>query len=317
MRICHPVLALLAVSLPLSVQAQDISGMAGALKVSSTNERTFVAAVSYTQPVGHYNAVSLSYINEGHPEDHPRDGMAGQFWLRTKKVEQGLMLGAGVGRYFFFDTARTDDGLHNFDNDHGWGSIVSLQARWQFDNRWYAQAQINRIRPSGKDNTTHLMIGAGYRYDGVPGAKLHLQNWAHDDTLTLSTGHTIVNSLRSESARPFTLEYRRAAGKYVDWTVTALDEGDADLAHRRGVAAQLWLIRSLNEKVEFGMGGGPYLAWDGRDTQGHGTRLTGLLSATARYHFDRRWVAQVAWNRVVTDYHRDADLILVGVGRKF
>ena len=59
---------------------------------------------------------------------------------------------------------------------------------------------------------------AGYRYDGVPGAKLHLQNWAHDDTLTLSTGHTIVNSLRSESARPFTLEYRRAAGKYVDWT---------------------------------------------------------------------------------------------------
>ena len=60
MRICHPVLALLAVSLPLSVQAQDISGMAGALKVHSTNERTFVAAVSYTQPVGHYNAVSLS-----------------------------------------------------------------------------------------------------------------------------------------------------------------------------------------------------------------------------------------------------------------
>ena len=51
MRIRPAALALLAVSLPLSVQAQDISGMAGALKVSSTNERTFVAAVSYTQPV--------------------------------------------------------------------------------------------------------------------------------------------------------------------------------------------------------------------------------------------------------------------------
>ncbi|MEG1113460.1 MAG: hypothetical protein RSE46_00440, partial [Janthinobacterium sp.] len=82
-------LALLAASLPLSVQAQDLSGMAGALKVNSTNERTFVAAISYTQPVGEHNAVSLSYINEGHPEDHHRDGMAGQFWLRTKKVEQG------------------------------------------------------------------------------------------------------------------------------------------------------------------------------------------------------------------------------------
>ena len=115
MRLPYTILALLAASLPLSTQAQDISGMAGALKVSSTNERTFVAAVSYTQPVGDYNAASLSYINEGHPEDHHRDGMAGQFWLRTKKVDQGLMLGAGAGRYFFFDTAKTDDGLHNFD----------------------------------------------------------------------------------------------------------------------------------------------------------------------------------------------------------
>ena len=103
----------------------------------------------------------------------------------------------------------------------------------------------------------------------------------------------------------------------MDWTVTALDEGNTDLAHRRGIAAQLWLIRSLNEKVEFGMGGGPYVAWDGRDTQGHSTRLTGLLSAVARYHVDRRWVTHVAWNRVITDYHRDADVILVGVGRKF
>ena len=157
MRIRLSGLLLLATTLPLSALAQDLSGMAGALKVNSTNERTFVAAISYTQPVGNYNAMSLSYINEGHPEDHHRDGMAGQFWLRTKKVDQGLMLGAGVGRYFFFDTARTDDGLHNFDNDHGWGSIVSLQARWQFDNRWYAQAQINRIKPDGKDNTTRRL----------------------------------------------------------------------------------------------------------------------------------------------------------------
>ena len=317
MRLPYTALALLAASLPLSAQAQDISGMAGALKVNATNERTFVAAISYTQPVNNYSAVSLSYINEGHPQDHHRDGMAGQVWLRTKNVEQGLMLGAGVGRYFFFDTARTDDGLHNFANDHGWGSIASLQARWQFDNRWYAQAQLNRIKPDGKDNTTHLLIGAGYRYDGVPGAKLHLQNGAYDDTLTLSTGHTIVNSFRSETARPFTLEYRRAAGKYVDWSATLIDEGGTALAHRRGLAAQLWLIRSLNEKVEFGMGGGPYMAWDARDTPGHDARLNGLLSAVARYHVNRHWVAHVVWNRVVTDYHRDADVFLVGVGRKF
>lgn len=40
--------ALLAASLPLSTQAQDLSGMAGVLKVNASNERTFVAAISYT-----------------------------------------------------------------------------------------------------------------------------------------------------------------------------------------------------------------------------------------------------------------------------
>ena len=85
MRIRPAALALLAASLPLSIHAQDLAGMAGSLKVNSTHERTFVGAISYTQPVGNYNAVSLSYINEGHPEDHHRDGMAGLRkwpWLR-------------------------------------------------------------------------------------------------------------------------------------------------------------------------------------------------------------------------------------------
>ena len=45
--------------------------------------------------------------------------------------------------------------------------------------------------------------------------------------------------------------------------------------------------------------------------------LAGLVSVAGRYHFDQRWVGQLSWNRVVTDYHRDADVLLLGLGATF
>lgn len=47
------------------------------------------------------------------------------------------------------------------------------------------------------------------------------------------------------------------------------------------------------------------------------TRLAGLITIGARCHFNQRWVGQLAWNRVVTDYHRDADILLPGLGAAF
>lgn len=312
MRLNLAVLSLLAAC--AHVHAQDVSVMAGQLKVNATDEKTFVGAVTYAHPVGDYYGMSLSYINEGHPEDHHRDGIAGQLWLRTKRDRQGLSLGVGAGRYFFFDTAKS---AADYDNDHGWGNIVSLQAAWHFDSRWSAQVQANRVFPKGKDATTQLMVGASYRFDGVPGAKLHLNGPSTDDTLTVMSGQTIVNSFHSERARPIAIEYRRAVSKYLDWTTTVLKEGDTALTERKGVATQLWLIRSLSSTVELGMGAGPYVASDPEENGKSQTRLAGLITIGARYHFNQRWVGQLAWNRVVTDYHRDADILLLGLGASF
>ncbi|MGV7210078.1 hypothetical protein ACLB1G_19740 [Oxalobacteraceae bacterium A2-2] len=299
--------------------AQDVSALGGLLSVSNPDkEKTFSAALSYTHPVGDYVGLSLTYLNEGHPDDHHRDGFAPQFWLRTHDKQRGLTLGVGVGQYFYFDTASLPG--DKYTNDHGWAGIYSLQATWHFDNRWYAQAQLNRILPGHKDNkdsTTSLMVGAGYRFDGVPGAKLHLQGPSTDEALTVLAGQGISNSFYSERFRTGGLEYRRAVGKYVDLTLTALNEGNTAQTQRNGVAAQLWLIRSLNTKVELGMGAGPYFNATVPVAEGQRSHKAGLVTIGTRYHFTKHVVGELMWNRVVSDYHRDADLLLVGLGYTF
>ena len=302
-----------------AAQAQDLSLQGGALRVSGKNQNTFAVGVNYAQPVGDYLALSLGYLNEGHPRNHHRDGVSGQVWLRSRINEQGWSWGVGAGQYYFFDTSRPRGGGEAYINDHGWAPIYSVQASWHDDSRWYAQVQLNRVVPSGaKDPTTSLLVGGGYRFDSVRGDKLHLDGGAStDDTLTVLAGQSIVNSLASERSRAGSVEYRRAVGRYVDWTVSALSEGTSAGTHRTGVATQLWLIRSLNREVELGMGIGPYLAFDVHDVPGTRSHKAGLVSAAGRYHFSKRLVGTLSLNRVVTDYHRDADLLLVGLGYSY
>jgi hypothetical protein len=308
-------LPLLLFACAANLHAEDIALTAGALKVNEKNETSFAAALSYTHPVGEYSALSLTYLNEGHPQDHHRDGIDGQLWLRTKQLENGLSFGAGAGAYYYFDTARTASG--DYSNDHGWAPIYSVSASWHFPSRWYAHLQANRVLPRSKDATTQLLLGVGYRFEGVQGNKLHLSNPAHDDTLTLSSGQTIVNSFDSERARAYSVEYRRVVRPYVDWSVSWLKEGSTARTDREGLASQLWLIRSLSKHVELGMGAGPYVVYDLPEVPQRQRHLAGLVTIVSRYHFDPSWVGQLSWNRVVTDYHRDADVLLLGLGRTF
>ncbi len=295
--------------------AQELSILGGQLKVNEKDERSFAAALSYVQPAGEYAALSLTYLNEGHPKDHHRDGVGGQVWVRTKSTEQGLEFGVGAGEYYYFDTARSATG--DYSNDHGWGNMYSVSATWHTPGRWYGEIEATRVFPRGKDATTSLLVGVGYRFDGVQGAKLHLENPSTDDTLMLLAGQTIVNSFDSQRSKGSSIEYRRAVAPYVDWTVSGLKEGTSALTHRSGVATQVWLIRSLSHDVEMGMGVGPYAAIDLHDVNVPQSHLAGLVSIALRYHINKRLVSQLLWNRVVTDYHRDADMLLLGLGATF
>lgn len=313
-------LGAVALAAAASAPAQELTGYAGTLRVKEADEQTFSAGASYTHPVNEHLALSVLYLNEGHPTDHHRDGVAGQVWVRTGPNQPGWSFGAGAGQYFYFDTSQLhSDSTTKYTNDHGWAPIYSLQATYHYANsRWYNQVQINRISPSGKDATTSVLLGVGYQFNGVKGDKLHLEGGpTTDEALTLMAGQGINNSLSSETSAIAALEYRRAVGRYVDWTVTAITEGNTPQSKRNGVATQLWLIRSLNQKVELGMGAGPYFNAKVPDADGQRSHKAGLVSIGGRYHLAKRVVAQASWNRVVTDYHRDADLFLIGLGYSF
>src|SRR5512143_614750 len=73
--------------------------------------------LDYRQGLGEHAAYSVSYLNEGHLPVHHRDGEAVQLWTRTNLFGRRLSLAAGVGPYYFFDTAAAKAG-GSFSNDH-------------------------------------------------------------------------------------------------------------------------------------------------------------------------------------------------------
>lgn len=313
-------MAALAAAVAAGAQAQELTGYAGALRVDETRETTFTGVVSYSQSVNQHVAASLMYQNEGHPDDHHRDGVGAQAWLRSGYNQPGWSFAAGVGAYYYFDTTELHSaGPAKYTNDHGWAPIGSLQATYHLpDSRWYGQAMLNYIAPTGgKNATTSLLLGVGYQFDGIRGDKLHIDDANIDQAVTVMAGQGITNSLDSERSPISAIEYRRAVGRYVDWTVTAINEGDSPQSKRNGVATQLWLIRSITPKTEIGMGAGMYFNGKVPDGEGQRSHKAGLVSIGGRYHITRRIAAQALWNRVISDYHRDADLFLLGVGYSF
>jgi hypothetical protein len=144
-----------------SAQGQDLTAQAGGLWVSGAQQHSFAVGLNYVHPVGDYLALSLGYLNEGHPHNHHRDGISGQLWLRTPVGQNGLSWAVGAGQYYFFDTSRPHGAADGpYINDHGWAPIYSVQALWHHPERWYTQVQLNRVVPQGaKEPTTSLMLG--------------------------------------------------------------------------------------------------------------------------------------------------------------
>jgi len=48
-----------------------------------------------------------------------------------------------------------------------------------------------------------------------------------------------------------------------------------------------------------------------------GDNLAGIVTLTGSYRIHRHWDVRTSWNRIVTDYNRDTDIILGGVGYRF
>jgi len=108
----------------------------------------------------------------------------------------------------------------------------------------------------------------------------------------------------------------------MDWTVSWLHEGENSMIRRDGLITQLWAVKEFFlGRLNLGIGGGAYLALDRyRDPEKNGASdefVAGIVTLTAGYRFDPQWGIRVSWQRIVTDYSRDTDVILAGIGYMF
>ena len=107
----------------------------------------------------------------------------------------------------------------------------------------------------------------------------------------------------------------------MDWTVAWLYEGDNRLFRRDGLTTQLWAVRDfLDDRVALGIGGA-YIVLDHYsnqpETSGANRSLSGVVTLSGSYRFHPHWHMRTSWNRIVTDYNRDTDVILGGIGYRF
>jgi hypothetical protein len=317
-------LAVVGVLHPLA--AQDLSFNVGSLSNDSQNY-TYGWQLDFRYHLPHLLAWSASWINEGHLTQQHQDGFATQLWegLPVFRKKIALSFGVGIDRYFVTEPTDSNDSV----NLHGWAAIYSILVTYQGNSQWFYRLIYNRIDPSDTSlKTNSLMLGVGYklwRNHKTEGDSYEFS--VNDDNrkttgyeLTGFTGRTAVNTFHNNSSIASGLEFRKGIARYADWTLSWIEEGN--MIQRHGLATQVWIVDVfLNNRLSMGIGFGGYDNFEGNDNSNGGqsakTNLSGLITQSISYRFSTRWCARFNWNRVTSNYNRDSDIFLLGLGYRW
>jgi len=307
-----------------SSQTNAVYFLGGMVRTSGTDDPSFSLQYEYLMGLGKHFDFSISYLNEGHfPDDH-RDGIACQFWAGTSLLDRRLFLSAGIGPYLYFDTTR-ESSSSPYRDTHEFGFEGSLAATWHLHNRWHLRLRANWIETADLD-TLSVLLGIGYEFDslplpGMPGELAAEPVKTAQNEITAFAGQAIVNSFGSEISFVMGVEYRRNLLRYLDWTIAWFDEGDSEMIDRNGVISQLWVAKRFNDSACLGLGGGAYQARDdyhGQLHEGKGSKtVAGVITLTGRYRLLSNLAVRLSWSRIITDYNRDTDLIMCGIGYSY
>ena len=319
------ILAVLATTVFLLVcvaaQAQDnreFSALGGIIEKG--NESSYTWELEYSQMMQNLKpfGFSVAYLNEGHFDGannnnkHHRDGFTSQVWAKKTFLNQRFTLGVGVGPYLYFDTATTASKTTNA-NVHGFGGIVSASATYAIARPWNIHFRMNYIETPDSNDTFAILGGLGYQFDPPLKKPVLSKTSSGKNEMAVLLGNTVVNNVDIKHPFATNIEYRRQLSwKYIDWTVSYLDEGRSSLIDRRGGTTELWIMqRFFDERMDLGIGAGAYAAFDAMHNHTFG--LNGIITMTAGYLVYEHWGLRVEAHRVVTDHDRDSDVFLVGI----
>ena len=319
------VLLLLAAGLKLP--AQEFTLLGGLLPKSGFARSSFTWQVDYRQDLYRNLAGSIAYINEGHVPGHHRDGTAWEAWARLPFSENQYSISLGGGVYYFYDTQSLPGG--DTANIHGTAPIFSLSATGYFADRWFYRVMLNRISPANQDKVNTVTAGMGFWFGrggrptpGRLGDAPNEKAYVTDNELTVFAGQSVVNTFLSPTARAYAGEYRRGLFPHVDWTASAIYEGDPEIIRRSGAATQLWFVNTFfNDRITFGGGLGPYFFLDHKHPARAGTKnpaaVAPLASLTCSVRLSEHWIVRAVFDRVTSSYNRDSDIFLMGLGYRW
>lgn len=306
--------------------AQEVRIFRGIVQEMDSKEQTYSWAAQYLHDLNENWAVTFTWLNEGHFDDHHRDGQTLQLLTRIKPLGERLVLAAGIGPYLYYDTKRVQEEKF-YEDLHGLGMAASLSATWHLDKQWFFSVQSNVIETPQSIDTFSIWAGIGYQFevplltDQGPAISSGTEN-ERPNEITALGGRTILNSFDRENATALMVEYRRSLGRYVNWTAGCLNEGDLGPIKRYGLMTELWLVRPFfDDRLTIGAGGGPYLAFNNRrnpeDGNDDDSTVAGIITVSAAYQIRPSWVIRFSWNRIVTNNDRDTDVALGGIGFRF
>jgi hypothetical protein len=279
--------------------AQDASLLGGGMRNDRNGDRSFAVDVGYTQRLGTYTAASVEYTNEGHPRLHHRDGLSPQFWLHTEVPERGWSFAVGAGPYYYFDTTTGSGSKEDYRNDHGWGGMVNFSAKYHLERRSYIEARVARIYGRKEHDSSLLIVGMGYELRDLPHDTKVANAEGGENMVMLLAGRSIVNSFKSETATSTGLEFRHTMSPNAEWSVMAMNEGRIGVAERKGG----YVMRDQIDRSDV--------------REEPKTHFAPIASIGMRWRLSPDWRAQLSWSRVITDYHRDSDVFLLGAGMVF
>jgi len=319
--------ALLLLGASLDLAAQELSLLGGILPQTASERSSYTYQVDYRQDFYRNFAASIAYINEGHLRRHHRDGTAGQAWARLPLFNDRLAVSIGFGGYYFYDTQPLPNG--DSLDVHGTAPIYSFSATGYMSHRWFYRLMLNRITPNHQINVNTMTMGAGLWLGqekkptpGKLGDAPEEHAYVTANELTFFGGQSVVNTFLSQSARAYAGEFRRGLMPHVDWTVSAIYEGDPEIIRRSGAAAQLWFVNTFfDERLTVGAGLGPYVFLDRKNprdaSKTNPAAIAPLASLTISTRLSEHWIARLVFDRVTTSYNRDADIFLLGLGYRW
>jgi hypothetical protein len=319
------VLASLLLCGALGLQAQEVTVLAGTMRTLGTGASSYSYQVDYSQSFYRNLTASMAYLNEGHVQDHHRDGTAFQVWGRVPFDQNRFAVSVGAGAYYYYDTQLLAGVTRNV---HGTAPVLSVAGVGYFSDRWFGRAVVNRLMPAGELKTTTAVVGIGYwfgredkptphEFGHAPGEK----GYVSESELTVFGGQSVVNTFFNPQGRAWAMEFRRGFMRHLDWTATVLYEGDPQIVRRSGFAAQAWAVNAFfGEQVTVGLGFGPYFYIDRKHPaagRSNPAEIAPLASLTLSDRLADHWVARLRFDRVTSNYNRDADIFLLGLGYRW